>query len=122
MSSLFKIETSARDNLSIVTLEGHVDAHTAPRFEEVMEAELAAGRRQIIVDCTRMSYISSAGLGVFMSFIEDTREQGGDLKICGAIPKVQATFEVLGLAEIFDILPDLAAAVQRFRDVPVRED
>ena len=122
MSSLFKIETSARDNLSIVTLEGHVDAHTAPRFEEVIQAELLAGRRQIIVDCTRMSYISSAGLGVFMSFIEEIRGEGGDLKICGAIPKVQATFEVLGLAEIFDILPDLEAAVQRFRDVPIRED
>ena len=121
MSSPFKIESSTRDNLSVVALEGHVDAHTAPRFEEVVVAELAAGRRQIVVDCTRMTYISSAGLGVFMSYVEEIRGQGGDLKICGAIPKVQATFEILGFPEIFDILPDLEAAVRRFRDVPVRE-
>jgi anti-sigma B factor antagonist len=121
MTSTFKIETSARDDLSIVALEGHVDAHTAPRFEEVLVAELAAGRRQVVVDCTGMTYISSAGLGVFMSYIEEIREQGGDLKICGAIPKVQATFEILGFPEIFDILPDLEAAVRRFREVPRRE-
>lgn len=121
MTAPFKIETSIRDRLSIVTPEGHVDAHTAPRFEKVIEAELAAGRRQIVVDCTRMTYISSAGLGVFMSFIEEIRGQGGDLKICGAIPKVQSTFEILGFPELFDILPDLEAAVRRFREVPVRK-
>lgn len=121
MTSPFKIETSTRDKLSIVALVGHVDAHTAPRFEEVVAAELAAGRRQIVIDCTGLTYISSAGLGVFMSYIEDIRAQGGDLKICGVIPKVQGTFEILGFPEIFDILPDLEAAVRRFRDVPVRQ-
>jgi anti-sigma B factor antagonist len=119
--SPFNVETSTRDGLSVVALQGHVDAHTAPRFEQVIEAELAAGRRQIVVDCSRLTYISSAGLGVFMSFVEDMRAQGGDLKICGVMPRVQATFEIVGFPEIFDILPDLEAAVRRFREAPVRE-
>jgi anti-sigma B factor antagonist len=117
----FNIGTSIRDGASIVALEGHVDAHTAPRFEKVIEAEVAAGRRQIVVDCSRLTYISSAGLGVFMSFIEEIRSEGGDIKICGAIPKVQATFEVLGFPEIFDLLPDLEAALRRFREASDRK-
>jgi anti-sigma B factor antagonist len=114
----FNIETSTREGVSIVAPEGHVDAHTAPRFEKVIEAEVAAGRRRIVVDCSRLTYISSAGLGVFMSFIEEIRSQGGDLKICGVTPKIQATFEVLGFPEIFDLLPDLEAALRRFREAP----
>jgi anti-sigma B factor antagonist len=118
----FNVETSTRDGFSVVAPEGHVDAHTAPRFEKAIEAEVAAGRRRIVVDCSRMTYISSAGLGVFMSFIEDLRAQGGDLKICGVIPKVQATFEIVGFSEIFDILPDVDAAVRRFREAKIRKD
>jgi anti-sigma B factor antagonist len=117
----FNIETSTREGVSIVAPEGHVDAHTAPRFEKVIEAEVAAGRRRIVVDCSRLTYISSAGLGVFMSFIEEIRSQGGDLKICGVTPKIQATFEVLGFPEIFDLLPDLETALRRFREAPTRK-
>jgi anti-sigma B factor antagonist len=117
----FRIDTSRHDDISAVALDGQVDAHTAPKFEEAIQAELSAGHRRLIVDCSKLSYISSAGLGVFMSFIEEIREQGGDIKICGVIPKVLATFEILGFQDIFDIEADVPAAVQRFRESPTRE-
>jgi anti-sigma B factor antagonist len=117
----FRIDTSRLDDISVVVLDGQVDAHTAPKFEEAIQAELAAGHRRIVVDCAKLTYISSAGLGVFMSFIEEIREQGGDIKICSVIPKVQTTFEILGFQDIFDIAADVPAAVRRFGESPVRE-
>ncbi|MEP7340332.1 MAG: STAS domain-containing protein, partial [Acidobacteriota bacterium] len=86
MPNPFAIQTAVEDGLSIVTLEGFVDAHTAPQFENTIQSEIAAGRNRIIVNCEKLSYISSAGLGVFMSFIEEIREIGGDIKICGLVP------------------------------------
>jgi anti-sigma B factor antagonist len=83
----FAIQTSQQEALSIITLEGFVDAHTAPQFESAVQTEIEAGRTRIIVDCARLNYISSAGLGVFMSFIEEVRELGGDIKICGLGPQ-----------------------------------
>src|ERR1051326_4113215 len=70
----FAIQTAQEDGLSVVTLEGFVDAHTAPEFENTIQSEIKAGRHRIIVDCAKLSYISSAGLGVFMSFVEEVRE------------------------------------------------
>jgi anti-sigma B factor antagonist len=110
----FAIQTSQQEDLSIITLEGFVDAHTAPQFESTVQAELEAKRTRIIVDCAKLNYISSAGLGVFMSFIEEVRELGGDIKICGLTPKVRHTFDILGFQDIFEMLDDLPSAVQRF--------
>ena len=56
-----------------------------------------------------------------MSFIEEIREAGGDIKICGLAPKVFQVFEILGFSALFDVVPDLNAAKQRFEEVPVKE-
>lgn len=121
MSNPFSIGTSSQGGLSVIQLEGYLDAHTAPQFEQAIQSEVDAGRHRLVVDCEKLTYISSAGLGVFMGFVEEVREQGGDIKICGLTPKVRQVFDILGFAEIYDICDDRAAAVQRFAESPVRE-
>lgn len=115
MANPFSIQTASEDRVSIITLAGFVDAHTAPQFENALQSEIEAGRHFIIVNCEKLNYISSAGLGVFMSFIEEVRERGGDIKICGLVPKVKHTFEILGFQDLFEMLDDQASAVERFR-------
>lgn len=114
MANPFAIQTSVEDGLSIVAIEGFVDAHTAPQFENAIQQSVDAARLRIVVNCEKLNYISSAGLGVFMSFIEEVRERGGDIKICGLTPKVKHTFEILGFQDIFEILDDQQTAIQRF--------
>ncbi len=114
MANPFSLQTSVEEGLSIIALDGFVDAHTAPHFEKAILSEIEEGRLRIIVNCERLNYISSAGLGVFMSFIEEVRERGGDIKICGLVPKVKHTFEILGFQDIFEMLDDKTTAVRRF--------
>ncbi|MBS1791295.1 MAG: STAS domain-containing protein [Acidobacteria bacterium] len=110
----FSIQTAVEGGLSIISLEGFVDAHTAPQFENAVQSEIDSGRISIIVNCEKLSYISSAGLGVFMSFVEEVRDRGGDIKICGLVPKVKHTFEILGFQDIFEMLEDQPTAKQKF--------
>jgi anti-sigma B factor antagonist len=117
----FSIHKSTEQGLSVLSLEGYLDAHTAPDFEKTVQSEFEAGRVRLVVECSRLSYISSAGLGVFMSFIEEIRAAGGDIKICSLVPKVFQVFDILGFSALFDFLPDLPAAVQRFQEAPVKE-
>jgi len=120
MATPFTIQRSSQDDFTILSLEGYLDAHTAPAFENAVQEEMDAGHKRLIVNCERLNYISSAGLGVFMSFIEEIREGSGDIKICGATPKVLQVFEILGFPALFDLLPDVAAAVKRYAEAPVR--
>jgi anti-sigma B factor antagonist len=117
----FSINKSSEQGLSVLALAGYLDAHTAPEFEKAVQTEFEAGRVKLVVECSRLTYISSAGLGVFMSFIDEIRSAEGDIKICALDPKVFQVFDILGFSALFDILPDLPAAVQRFQEVPVKE-
>lgn len=117
----FAVHRSTEGDLTVLGLEGWLDAHTAPEFERAVQAEVDAGRVRLIVDGTNLRYISSAGLGVFMSFIEEIREKGGDIKICALPPKVRQIFDILGFQAIYDMVDSRAAAVQRFAEAPTRE-
>ncbi len=121
MANPFSVSRSGQENLTILALAGFLDAHTAPEFESAIQQELDAGNIRLIVDCSKLTYISSAGLGVFMGFVEEIRERAGDIKICGLSPKVRQVFEILGFPALYDIVDDVPAAVQRFTDSPVKQ-
>ena len=111
MSKPFSVSRSAGGaGTMVLALEGYLDAYTAPELEKAIQAEVDGGRHRLVADCERLTYISSAGLGVFMGFVEEVREAGGDIKICGLIPKVRQVFELLGFPEVFDLVEDVKAA------------
>ena len=122
MAHSFSVGRSREGDISILALQGYLDAHTAPHFEKAIQEEYEGGRFRIIVNCAGLTYISSAGLGVFMSFIEDVRASGGDIKICSVTDTVFQVFEILGFPTLFDILPDQPAAVERFSEAPTKEN
>jgi anti-sigma B factor antagonist len=112
--SKFQIEQSLRGPVCVLALDGFLDAHTAPQFEKAIEEAVAAGQVRLVTDCSRLTYISSAGLGVFMSFLEDIRERGGDLKVAALDAAIYEVFDVLGFPALLDIQPTVEAAAARF--------
>jgi anti-sigma B factor antagonist len=116
MPNPFSVTTDTEDNFAVVRLDGAVDAHTAPQFEEAVQKIIDDGTNNIVVDCEKLTYISSAGLGVVMGFIEEVRDAGGDIKICGLSEKVKQPFEILGFESLFHFCPDVASAKDKFSE------
>lgn len=114
MATSFQIDRRDDGEVRIISLQGYLDAHTAPQFEKAIQDEFEAGRKKIVVDCAKLDYISSAGLGVFMSFIEEIRESGGDIRLAAIVPKVYQVFDVLGFPALFQIFEQTQAAVASF--------
>lgn len=116
MPEPFSVTSDVEENLTVINLQGAVDAHTAPQFEQAVQEAIDKGHNNIIVNCERLSYISSAGLGVFMCFIEEVREVGGDIKICGLSDKVKQPFEILGFESLYHFCQDVDSAKQKFSE------
>jgi len=110
----FQIDRNTLDGVRVLALDGYLDAHTAPVFESAIQEEMESGQIRLVADCSRLTYISSAGLGVFMSFIEEIREAGGDIKLAAISPKVFQVFDVLGFPALFDILDSVPQAAAKF--------
>ncbi len=76
----FNLNIRTQDEVNIIDLKGYLDAHTAPKLEEAIANLIQNNKYKIIVNFSDLKYISSAGLGVFMAFIENVRNNGGDIK------------------------------------------
>ena len=111
----FKVHIRERaNNIYVLELKGYLDAHTTPALEEAFQKMLNEKKFRIIVNCKEMSYISSAGLGVFMAFIEDVRAGNGDIKLSDMSPKVFNIFDLLGFPMLYDIVPLEDEAAKKF--------
>ena len=98
----------------VLAPSGELDAHTAPDFEAALQACLDDGDARLVVDGSGLDYVSSAGLGVFMAFVEPARMAGGDLKVAALPDRVFEVFDLLGFPTVFDMAPTVEAAVAAF--------
>lgn len=110
----FEVEIKHLGAVSIVYLKGYLDAHTAPEFENALQSLVDENRVCIVVNLARLNYISSAGLGVFMGFIEDIRNKGGDIKLAEPSEKVFRVFDLLGFPVLYEIYKKEAEAVKKY--------
>ena len=88
--------------LSIIRVDGVVDTITASELENVLEKLIGQNRFKILVDLGGVEYISSAGWGIFISRIQEIRENDGDIRLVNMIPNV---YEIYELLEFENIIP-----------------
>lgn len=112
--SSFIIRNRIIQEFEILDLDGELDAHTATHLEDSLKKLISENRQRIIVNCQKLEYISSAGLGVFMAYIEDVRSMGGDIKLTNMTPKVYNVFDLLGFPTLYDIMDTEQDAINKF--------
>ncbi|MFN3135824.1 MAG: anti-sigma factor antagonist, partial [Candidatus Kryptonium sp.] len=86
-------------------------------FEEVMKKLVEGGSYKLVVNMKNLSYISSAGFGVFMAFVDEVRKKGGDIKFCCLSKKIDEIFDLLGFKHIFSVLNSESEAIKSFEKV-----
>lgn len=112
----FKTTITEKGDVSIIKLKGFLDAHTAPVLENNFNDLLNNNKFKIVVDFQELAYISSAGLGVFMAFIEKVRENKGDIKLAAMNEKVYNIFDLLGFPLLYEIFKTEEEALKKFSE------
>ncbi len=111
----FKVLQRENDGVHVIDLKGYLDAHTAPDLENTFQKLLNEKKFKIVVNCKDLSYISSAGLGVFMAYIEDVRKNRGDIKLTNMTAKVYNVFDLLGFPVLYEIYKEETEALTKFK-------
>ncbi len=113
MSELI-VESRDLGPVSVLYPRGFVNAHTVRLFESALQDLLARKRFRIVVNCTELAYIASAGLGAMMGSIEEIRGNEGDLRVCALNETVRNIFEILGFHHLYRTFGSEAEAVSSF--------
>jgi len=75
---------------------------------------LDGGSKNIILDLSKTTYISSVVLASFVYMLKSAKESGGNLVICNINKRVEEVLSITNLDKVFDIARDKEEAISRF--------
>ncbi len=102
--------------VEVFTVEGDLDASSAPALQNELIEKVAGGKYQVVLDFSKVVYIASAGFRALQSAWMAARSQGGDVRFANLQPKVEEVFSSLGFMQMYGVYPDLPTAVMSFQD------
>jgi anti-sigma B factor antagonist len=91
------LDIERRDD-GTLALAGRLDAAQAPKMQAALDALATATR----LDCSRLEYVSSAGLGVLLKTQKRLQAAGG-LTLAGVNPHILDVLRYSGFDQIFRI-------------------
>ena len=87
----------------LIELSGEVDLYTAPEFKERMVQVIEEGKKHVVVDLSKATFIDSTTLGVLVGGVKRLRPSGGSLALVCSDQNIQKIFEITGLDRVFPI-------------------
>jgi anti-sigma B factor antagonist len=116
MVHIKRLQEGTTDTIAII---GEIDASSSIELDLAIAKSVGEGYRKILIDCGALEYISSAGLGVFMSYIEEFNDKQIRMVLFGLKEKVANTFQILGLADLLHICDTKAEAQKLANELSV---
>ncbi len=108
------ITTRTQNGVTLVVLAGSLDSNTSPKAQQALDGMLAAGARKMVVDCTALDYISSAGLRVLLGTTKRLSGAGGALRLFGLNETVREVFDISGFSTILAVFATEPDALKGF--------
>ena len=110
----FGVERHGVGSVSVLDVKGFLYAHTAPELENAFNGLIDDKQFKVVVNFKDLKYISSAGLGVFMAYVETMRENSGDIKFCNLKEDVYNIFDLLGFPLLYEFYKDESEAIDKY--------
>ena len=93
------VEIKNENGVYTASFEGRLDSSAAKDVEDEIDGLLAHADKEIVLDCTKLEYISSMGLRLFLRIRKEVSAKGGQVSILNINKDVKNVFAMTG----FDI-------------------
>jgi len=87
-------------------------------FREV-EPHLQADRPRVVLDCSKVRQLDSAGIHVLLRVLEEAMKRNGDVKLASIPPAAAAILELTRVGRLFEAFDNTADAVNSFHQFPI---
>ena len=117
---MMEITVTEQKNITIVALQGNLDATTADKVSQRISAELGNGAESdsksadMIIDLSGIEFMSSAGLRAILAATQDARSAGGDLRLADGDKNIKRVLDFSGFTKIMKYYDSVADAVASF--------
>jgi anti-sigma B factor antagonist len=109
-----QIEVKSLKKVDVIALAGRIDSSNATDFDNAMKDLLSKGRRNIVLDMSKLDYMSSAGLRAMVAALKSARNGGGNVVIAEPNERMVDTLKLVGFQSLFTQYPHVLDAVDSF--------
>ena len=109
----FSVTTDSIGKGALLLFKGELDASSSVYADNALEEAIETSSGFVLIDCSELTYISSAGLGVLLAAFQACKLKEMDMVMVNMPPKIRNVFEILGL----DRLIKSAATVEDARQL-----
>ncbi|MBQ8991255.1 MAG: STAS domain-containing protein [Prevotella sp.] len=100
------IEINEHDGCMTAIFNGRLDTPAAVKAQQEIGPLLENADKEIILDCTKLDYISSSGLRLFLTVRKEASVKGGKVIIQNINDEIRKVFMMTGFFNLFDIRND----------------
>jgi anti-anti-sigma factor len=97
------ISSAPPDDLAEMTINGRVDAVTAPSLNERVHEQIVKGARYVLLNLSDVTFLSSSGLRALLLIRKELMTLGGELRLAALQPQVHEVFTLTGFTQVFAI-------------------
>jgi anti-sigma B factor antagonist len=102
---------SEAQNQDVIRLAGSVDLEHSPEIRQRL-LDAVAGRGNIFVDLSEVTYIDSSGIACLVEALQAARNHSANLGLVAVSRQAMRVLELARLDMVFSIHDDLASALQ----------
>lgn len=107
-------EVKNENGISTIAVSGSVDALTAAELSNVLNGQISEGNVRLVLDLTKLDFMSSAGLRTLLGAVKESRSNGGDLRIASSNPGIDKVLKMSGFNNIAKVFTTSSDAVSSF--------
>ncbi len=103
-----------QNGITVFEIDGRIDTQGSVDLDLALQAAASGGKYKMVLDMTKVQYISSAGLRTLADVLTKNRENDGDLKLVALDRKVLRVFRIIGFDKFFALYDTVEAAITDF--------
>lgn len=104
-----------RDHVSILELEGKITIGEGDVIlRQSIEKLLHEGKKSILLNMGRITYMDSSGIGELLSCFKDVAQSGGHLKLLNISTRIKDLLQITQLLSVFEYFDDQDKALASF--------
>ena len=108
---IFRVEVDQEPYVSVVTVAGDVDLHSAPLLRARLAALADAYVEHVVIDLSDATFLDSMALGVMLAAQKRLVATNGRLDLVVPTPEIRRIFEITMLDQVFGLHDTRAEAI-----------
>ena len=98
-----EVTVCEREPKLVFSLSGEIDAENSEEFYVEVSELYSVSPRDIVFECSKLSFIDSTTLGIFVKLFKSVQKDGHSVKLVALQPRLKKLFEICALDKIMEI-------------------